>query len=269
MEDDGEGLLTIAGVLGSVFTAYGLISWCQTGVRQEWKIRLPVVVVIPVSVLLLVLPTLLLWADPEVKSSPFYLLTLTADGAAYLMLFMVNLQWLGISVSHDVVEQNNSAATLTVVSAVVAAALIYAGANTGTGPSLWNNVFCVLLGTAGFALFWLHLEISTKVSLAITEDRDLASGIRLSGYLLASGAVCARAVAGDWHSIAGTILDFLKEGAWLLALLTAAFCCEGFCQPTVKRPLPDKIVFGIYPAMFYLLLALGWIWHLGWWEGAK
>lgn len=269
MEDDGEEMLTIAGVIGLFFTAYFLVTWCQTGVRRVWRTRLPVVLAIPFSVLLLVLPVLLRWADPEVRTSSFYLFTLAADGATFLILLALNLHWLGISISHDVIEQNNAAASLVVTATLTAAALIYAGANTGTGPSLWNNVFCVLLGTAGLAVCWLYLEISSRISLPVTEDRDLASGIRLSGFLLANGAVCARAVAGDWHSVAGTIQDFLKDGAWLLVLLGTAVCGEIFCQPTVKRPFPDKITFGVFPALFYLSLAGGWLWHLGWWEGAE
>ncbi len=269
MEDDGEEMLTIAGVVGLIFTAHFMVTWCRTGVRRVWKTRLPVVLVIPFSVLLLVLPVLLKWADPEVRTSSFYLFTLAADAATYFMLVALNLQWLGISIPQDVIEQDNRAASLVVTSAIIAVALIYAGANTGTGPSLWNNVFCVLLGTAGFALSWLYLELSTKVSIAVTEDRDPASAIRLGGFLLANGAVCARAAAGDWHSVAGTVLDFMKDGVWLLVLLFAAAGCEMYCQPTVKRPFPDKLLFGVFPAAFYLLLAGSWLRHLGWWEGAK
>jgi hypothetical protein len=53
------------------------------------------------------------------------------------------------------------------------------------------------------------------------EERDLASGLRLCGLLVANGLILGRAVAGNWHSEAATIHDLIHDG-WAASLLSAA-----------------------------------------------
>src|SRR5262249_25610457 len=42
------------------------------------------------------------------------------------------------------------------------------------------------------------MELGAKVSISIAEERDLASGLRMCGFLLGSGLILGRAEAGDW-----------------------------------------------------------------------
>jgi hypothetical protein len=101
----------------------------------------------------------------------------------------------------------------------------------------------------------------------IAEERDLASGLRLCGFFLAIGLVLGRAVAGDWHSPAATIQDFGHDG-WPAAIVCAvALPIERFARPNRRRPFPPWPSYGLLPALLYLALAGGWLWHLGAWEG--
>jgi hypothetical protein len=151
--------------------------------------------------------------------------------------------------------------------ALLAVQLTFAGGNIGEGPSYWNNVFCAALGTGGVLGLWLLLELGSGVSTTIAVDRDLASGVRLAGFLLASALILGRAVAGDWHSASATMHDFAPDGwpaagVWLLAL-----GMERLVRPSRQRPFPSWPVFGLLPALGCLMLAAAWWHHLGPWEG--
>jgi hypothetical protein len=111
------------------------------------------------------------------------------------------------------------------------------------------------------------LEISARVSVSIAEDRDLASGIRFGGLLLAWGLILARAATGNWHSAAQSVQDFVRDG-WIAGiLLLIALLLELLLRPSRLRPFPNPIGCGIIPALLYLATATSWIWHLGRWEG--
>jgi hypothetical protein len=146
-------------------------------------------------------------------------------------------------------------------------AIIYAGGSAGEGPSVWDNYFSAALGTAGLLLLWIVLELGAKVSVSIAEERDLASGLRMCGFLLATGLMLGRAVAGDWHSVADTIHDFFHDG-WPAAVLCAlALPIERFAKPSRRCPFPPWPSHGLAPALLYLALGAAWLWHLGAWEG--
>jgi hypothetical protein len=145
--------------------------------------------------------------------------------------------------------------------------MIYAGGSFGEGPSYLNNFFSAGLGTAGLLVLWILFEISGKASISITEDRDLASGIRLCGFLVAIGLVLGRAVAGDWHSESATVRDFVSDGWPAVLLCAVALVAERLLRPNRQRPFPSWGSSGLLPALLYLALASAWLWHLGPWEG--
>jgi hypothetical protein len=149
----------------------------------------------------------------------------------------------------------------------MAVAIIYAGGSLGEGPSYMNNFFSAALGTAGLLALWILLEASTKISVAIAEERDLGSGLRLCGFLLASGLVLSRAVAGDWHSEEATVHDFFRDGWPAAVLCGAALLIERFARPSRHCPFPAWPGHGLLPALLYLMLGGLWLWHLGAWEG--
>jgi len=208
-----------------------------------------------------------LWGAAEIRASGGEVFFLTFVGAVWLTLATKVFSWLGLSFRDDAVERSNVAALVALCGALMAATFIYAGASIGEGPSYMNNFFCIMLGTSGLIVLWVLLELGAKVSRSITEERDLASGLRMSGFLLAIGLVLGRALAGDWESGAATIRDFVREGWPAVLLWVIALAIERFARPSRGRPFPSWAAFGLLPAGLYVTLAGVWLWHLGAWEG--
>ena len=207
------------------------------------------------------------WGATEVRTNAGEVLFLTTGGGAWLLLATWIFSLMGLSARDDVVERKNVAALIALCGAETAVAVIYAGGSLGEGPSYWNNVFSAALGTAGMLGLWILLEFGGKVSVSVAEERDVASGLRLCGCLLATGLVLGRAVAGDWHSMEATIRDFIHDGWPAVVLCAIALAIERFARPGRLRPFPAWRGCGLFPALLYLALAIAWIWHLGAWEG--
>jgi uncharacterized membrane protein YjfL (UPF0719 family) len=220
-----------------------------------------------VASLVMVAVALHLWGAAEVRANEGRPLFLTMIGTFWLVFAIKLFSWLGLSYRDDVVERGNVAALVALCGASVAVAILYAGGSLGEGPSYWDNFFSAGLGTAGWLVLWIFLELGAKVSMSIAEERDLASGLRMGGFLLAIGLMLARAVAGDWESEVATIRDFFHDG-WPAAILFAiALPVEIFGRPSRRCPSPPWPICGLLPALFYLALAGAWLWHLGAWEG--
>jgi uncharacterized membrane protein YjfL (UPF0719 family) len=207
------------------------------------------------------------WGAKEVRDDAGEVFFLTCLGAVWLIFANLLFPWLGLSYRDDVAERGNVAALVALSGALPAVAILYAGGSIGEGPSYWENIFSASLGTAGWLLLWSVLELCTGVSMSIAEERDLASGLRLCGFLLASGLVLARAVAGDWHSVAATIHDFIRDGWPAGILCVIALIIERFARPSRRCPVPPWPINGLLPALVYLAMGAAWLWHLGAWEG--
>jgi hypothetical protein len=220
-----------------------------------------------VTSLLLVAIALHLWGAAEIRADPGEVVLLTGAGAVGLFLATKLFAWLGLSLQDDVVERRNVGALLALCGASMAVTIIYAGSSVGEGPSHWNNVFCTMLGTTSLLAFWLLLEIVGNISRSITEERDLASGLRLGSFLLASGLVFGRALAGDWESESATVRDFVSDGWPAAPLCAVALIIEKIASPSRRHPFPPWPSYGLLPALFYLAFAGAWLWHLGPWEG--
>jgi hypothetical protein len=173
----------------------------------------------PVVSLVGVFVALKIAAAHDVRDAPQYLLLYVALGAAWIFAAAGVLAVFGISFRDDAIERRNPAAAVAVMCAMTAHAAIYAGANIGDGPGWWCVVAAGLLGGGGWFLLWWGVETGCAASEHITVERDLPTAIRLGGYMLASGIVCARGVAGDWVSLGETIRDFWV--AWPAAALAA------------------------------------------------
>lgn len=207
------------------------------------------------------------WGAVEVRGHTAAVIFLSFLGIIWLGISLHLYSWLGLIIADDVFERRNPAALTAAMGATFALAIIYTAGNIGEGPSYWNNLFSEGLGTVGFFLLWFCLEIGGHVSRSISEERDLASGIRFAGFSLAAGLILGRAIAGDWHSEMATIHDFLRDG-WPAALLTAfAVLLERILRPTPARPVPSWCIFGVLPLFIYLVFAGVWLFHLGRWEG--
>jgi uncharacterized membrane protein YjfL (UPF0719 family) len=217
--------------------------------------------------LIMIALALHLWGAAEIRADGSEVFWLTVVAAIWLVLAIRLFSWLGLSLHDDAVERKNDAALVALCGALMAVAIIYAGGSVGEGPSYLNNVFSAGVGTLVLFALWILLEIGGNVSMSIAEERDLASGLRICGFLLAAGLVLGRAVAGDWHSETATLHDFVHDGWPSLVLCAIALAVERFARPSRRRPFPPWPGYGLFPALFYLMVAAVWLWHLGAWEG--
>jgi uncharacterized membrane protein YjfL (UPF0719 family) len=208
-----------------------------------------------------------LWGAIEVRSNPGAILGLTFIGALWILLVSKIFPWLGLSFEYDIIDGRNTSAAIAFSGAVLAAAILYAGGSLGEGPSYLENFFSAGLGTVTWLTFWLLLEISAGMSVSITEERDLGSGVRMSGFLVAAALILGRALAGNWESVSATLRDFFHDGWPALALLVVAWIIERLAKPSRSRPFPPWEIFGGVPATLNLAFAVAWVWHLGRWEG--
>ena len=220
-----------------------------------------------IASLVLIATAIWFWGANEVRGNATAVFCLTLIGGVYLMLANKIFPWLGLDIRDDAVERRNPAATIALAGALLSVAVIYAAGNLGEGPSYLENFFSAALGIGGLLVAWLVLECGAHVSVSIAEERDLASGIRFGGFLLAAGFICARAVAGDWHSTTATVHDFFHDGWPAAALCFPAVLSEWWLRPNRLRPFPSWPTHGLLPALVYLAVAGAWLWHLGKWEG--
>lgn len=207
------------------------------------------------------------WGATEVRANAAAVFTLTLIGTIWILLTFKIFPWLGLSYEYDVTDCGNTAAMIALCGAMIAVSTLYAGGSLGEGPSYLENFFSAGLGTSAWVFLWLFLEMTAKVSVSITEDRDLASGLRFCGLLVATGVLLGRATAGNWVSEVAAIRDLFRDGWPAAALLIIAVPVEWQVKPRPARPLPSWMIYGALPALFYLGLAVIWLWHLGRWEG--
>ena len=220
-----------------------------------------------VAALTLVAVTLEFRGVAEIRATVTEVFFLTFMAAVWLTVATRLFPWFGLSLRDDAVERKNASALISLCGAVLALGFIYAGANIGEGPSITNNFFCDVIGSASFFLLWFLLELFGKISRSIAEDRDLATGLRTCGLFLAFGLIIGRALAGDWHSEAATIRDFIHDGWPATILLLLALIVEPLARPNRRQAFPPWPAYGLLPAALYVSLAAVWLWHLGAWEG--
>lgn len=259
-------------IVCGVGAVFGVVLWWRwlaavpkLGLRPA--VKLPLVSTLLLSLVLMLFVTWF-WSAREIRHGQAYSWLVMAMGGACLTVCSGMFQCFGVSASEDACERRNSAAVAVVCGGLLGEAFIYCGSITGEGPSFWNNVFSVTLGTATWFALWVALEAASHVTRAVTEDRDAASGIRFGAYLSAQGLILGRALAGDWHSSAATTRDLFRDGWPMTALLILAIIAERAMKPTPANPFPSWVTRGLPMALVYLALAGAWVLRLGWWEGA-
>ena len=208
------------------------------------------------------------WADPDIRDNSGYVLLVMLMGGAWLTFAGALFPWLGTGLRDDAFERRNPAAVLALSGGIFAVMLTFAGANTGEGPSFWNNVFSGLVSTGTLLLFWLILAILGGSARSVTEERDVASGLRLGAFLVGQGIILGRAVSGDWHSMEGTVQDFVRDGWAGAVILVLAVFTERALRSSHAVARPSLLSYGLVPAIAYLIGAILWAGGLGWWEGA-
>lgn len=223
------------------------------------------------AALLLLWTSLQLWSALDVRTAAFYLFGYWGLGLAWLCVCLARLfPFLGLDPRHEALERRNTATIWAFGGAAFGAIFCYAGSNIGSGPGWWVVFFCLLLSTLHWLVSWWLLDAITQITDVITIDRDRAAGIRLGGFLLATGLIAGRAVAGDWTSVSATLYDFLCYG-WpaLVVLLVVAVAVERIAQPTVNQPIRARGRYGLLPAGIYISGALLFVvgsllWRNGW-----
>jgi hypothetical protein len=207
------------------------------------------------------------WGAAELRNDWREVAFLVLIDTGWLFVVTKIFSWFGVSLRDDAADRKNTAALVALCGALLGVAVTYIGGNLGEGPSYSNNFYSVVLATAALFSLWIVLEMAAKVSVSIAEERDLASGIRLCCLLIAMGSMLGRAVAGDWHSTDATLHDFVHDGWPAGVLCVLAIPIEWLVRPSRGHPFPSWSRAGLLPGVVYLVLAAGWLWRVGRWEG--
>lgn len=209
-----------------------------------------VLFLVPFVCFLINVITITTHASYDVVNSGFYILLYILLGFAWLFLGEKLLfYFFDISVVDDCLHNNNQATLFPAVGGMIGLALIYAGANIGDGPGFW----CVLIAGGIGVFFWIFLAIIinyyTKVIERFLISRDLGSGIRFGGYLIASGLILARASGGDWFGLIETITDFVD--GWvvipisLIYMISELYYKNKFKKGIINSKIRTSIIWSI------------------------
>ena len=197
------------------------------------------------------------YASHDVRDSTTYTMFYMIMGAAWVGGAMRIWQMLGISTRDDLLERENTAAAFAIFGALIALTFCFAGGNVGDGPGWWVVVFAALLSTGALFVLWCALDRLGGLGEAITVDRDTASGLRAAGYLIGSGVILGRAVAGNWVSAGATLGDFAVLGWPALVVIVIGVVLERVLGPNARAPQRSAMVFGL-PVFLAVLAASAW-----------
>lgn len=207
-------------------------------------------VLVALALLLAVLVTL---ASFDVRGSPTYLFFYMALGAAWLGVFRVAPY--GVSLRDDVLERDNLAAAIAWAGLCVGIVGCFAGANVGDGPGFFCVLEAAFFASAGFFVTaWIVHQVASLPD-HVTIDRDVAAGVRLASFFVATGVLWGRGAAGDFVSVERTFSEMIH--AWPVALVVGkVIVLERHVRPTPSRPAGDLVLHGLAPAAADLLLVL-------------
>jgi hypothetical protein len=176
----------------------------------------------PLACLAVLLPVLWWWTSHEVIEDRGYVVLFALGGGAWWGGAYLMAAWFGIHPRDDALERRNRPAAVALAGAMLGVTLCYAGANIGEGATIWMTFGPAVLATAVWAMAWGLLEVLTNVGDAVAIERDAPSAVRLAGFLVATGLILGRSVAGDYESSGRLGEDFAREGWPVLPLVVAA-----------------------------------------------
>src|SRR5688572_22236491 len=190
MSGDEAFILLICSVIALIgWGRWYYITSAAAGFGAARTQRMPLYV-IPLACAALLLVVLKLAASHDVRDSFIYLSFYLVMGAAWVVVWTAPLRLLGVSPRDDALERRNPAAAHAVAGAMVALTLCFAGGNIGDGPGWWVVVFCAGMATLTLFLAWAIVQALGGTSELVSVERDVASGVRLGGFLIAVGLVC-------------------------------------------------------------------------------
>lgn len=210
---------------------------------------------LPLLCTMFIAAVLLIWSSPDVRSNAGWITFYITGGVAWLQLGLFLLSLFGVSAREDVVERQNPSAAWVVYGTLLGTAACYAGSNIGSGPGAEVVLLCAVLSTTFLFVFWFALERTFRLADRVTIERDESSGIRIGGWIFSLGLIFGGAVAGNWESLEGTILDFLRYGWIALLFLLAAVATERVFQSLRRRKKSDRGT-SVVIAFAYVLAAI-------------
>jgi hypothetical protein len=213
----------------------------------------------PVVTGIVMLLVLRFYASHDVRNDAKYIFFYLAFAAAWVGVVRGFVFAFDIGARDDGVERHNWAAAVAWFGALQALGLCFAGSNVGDGPGWWVVLYAATLATGALLLFWAVYEKLTRAAEAVTVERDLAAGLRLAGWLTATGLILGAAVAGDWVSAGQTTIDFLRRAWPVVLLLIGAVLIDRLTRPTPAAPKRPVLSHGVAPLAGYLTFATSWI----------
>jgi hypothetical protein len=217
--------VSAAAAIGFAFNYYPPIFGAARVGRPARAIRFGLAATPPIGLAIL-LPVLCRLAARAVVTDGGYVVLFTLAGVAWMWLALVLSAALGVSFYDDAIERRNPAAAIVVAGAMLGVTCAYAGANVGEGASIWMTFGPAVLVTIAWAVAWAGLQWLTDLAESVAVGRDVGAGVRLAAFLVVSGAVLGRAVAGDYHSAGETVRDFARLGWPVLPLIGVAAVVE-------------------------------------------
>jgi hypothetical protein len=263
--DGDESLFFFAAAATALFTfaplLVSLISF--KSLRPIGNLRSLVIrgILVGLAIPLLVL---LRWADPiHVRGHLDYTLLFMIGAAAWIGIVGRGvLPLLGISIRDDVLERANPAAAGVAAAALAGTGIIYGLCNVGSGATIWTTIVPAVAATGVWLLGWFLLLASTRSAEQVAIDRDTATAIRLTAYLLATAIILGAAMAGDFVSYRQAAADLVRLGWPVVLLWLVAFVVEAVTRLTPQRPR-GRVKTGAIPvAAMYLAAAAILVWVL-------
>ncbi|MEN6385891.1 MAG: hypothetical protein ABFD79_11945 [Phycisphaerales bacterium] len=220
----------------------------------------------PIAMIVVMFGILRRYAADDVRNDPIYLSMYTIMGAAWIVLAMKSLAYLGISTRDDAIERNNSAAIPALIGTMTGIMLSYAGGNIGNGPSWLVVVFSSGLATLTIIITWIIINIIAASAERITVDRDVACGWRIGCVLACIGIVAGRGVIGDWVSCSATVRDFVDICKPVLPFVICVSFFEKFLFSKDDGSFAGVVIRGMAPCLVYISLTVLYLVHSGWYK---
>jgi uncharacterized membrane protein YjfL (UPF0719 family) len=216
----------------------------------------------PIAGILCVGITLVNWSDPQVRGHVDYELLFLLGAAMWMGISAGCFGWIGLNVREDAIQRANLASNIGTCGAIVGVGLAYAGSNIGAGPTIWTTLVPAFGATVSLLVVWFVVSLVSGAHEAIAVDRDVASGIRLAGLLIALGLIFGGAMAGDFSNWAATFGDFIARAWPALRLAVVAIVIQRIARPTPQRPIPPPVLLGVLPAVAFILAAVIIAWGI-------